>query len=73
MSYQPKFIRRWVKKRKHLAGTWILELECGHQVTTGNFHAGLTVSKPVCPTCNQTAADLGRAKRLVDDLPARTK
>lgn len=75
MSYRCKFIRRLVVERRRptLTTGWSLILECGHEIAAAHEIAAKKVLNPVCPTCNQIAADLGRAKRLVDDLPAKTK
>jgi hypothetical protein len=74
MSYRLKFIRRRVRERIRIDGEnkWKLVLECGHEIEATSSTA-MKVINPACPTCNTIAADIGRSKRLVDDLPARTK
>lgn len=75
MSYRTKFIRREIKERRvkrirtarHLTLRWEILLECGHILSTA-FNRGKKVRRPVCAECNQIAADLGRAKRLTNDL-----
>lgn len=68
MGYDTKFIRRAVKKRRRflvqpLRHGYLLSLECGHEITLLHKR-GETVQRPVCPECNQVAADLGRAARF---------
>jgi hypothetical protein len=72
MSYQPKFIRRRVRRIHKLATCWILDLECAHEVKAKTW-AAANVRNPVCPICNGIAADVGRAKRLSNDLPQKVK
>ena len=62
--YETKFIHRAVKiRRRTLHCGWLLTLECGHELRV--LHGkGETVRRPVCPECNQVAADLGRAARF---------
>jgi hypothetical protein len=65
VSYDPQFVRRLVKERRHiLGGWWELTLECGHKITRRTI-AGSKVKQPVCYECNEKAAELGLAKRIL--------